>query len=159
MKLSQLRKIIKEELKNLLEESNDVITVLTDEDYENLNEEQKLNWKGYYYKMSYEVVTPESAEEGDAEDRGWIEEKSEPCNSIEELLKDSDVKYKNWTEWSSTNPSSNSWLISEPDQDFQSGADTSYNLWIKREDGKPLSKEELQYISEELGVSSFGRMF
>lgn len=159
MKLSQLREIIKEELKNLLEESNDVITVLTDEDYESLDDATKATWKGYHYKMAYEVVTPESAEEGDAEERGWSEEKSSPCNSIEELLKDNDIKYKSWTEWSSTNPSSRDWLTSEPDQDFQSGADTSYSLWVVREDGKPLSKEELQYIGEELGVSSFGRMF
>lgn len=85
--------------------------------------------------------------------------KSSPSNSLEELLKERDIQYNTWIEWSSSNPSSDSWLISEPDQDFQSGADTSYNLWIEREDGKPLSKEELQYVSEELGVSSFGRMF
>lgn len=78
MKLSQLRKIIKEELKNLLEESNDVITVLTDEDYESLDDATKATWKGYYYKMAYEVVTPESAEEGDVDDRGWTEEKKFP---------------------------------------------------------------------------------
>ncbi len=106
----------------------------------------------YTYKIAYEVVTPESAEDGEAEDRGWEEEGSEPYDSLEEVLNASDIKNKSWLEWSSSHPSARDWLISEADQDFRTGAETSYHLWIERADKQPLSQDELKEISRVLGV-------
>ncbi len=113
----------------------------------------------YTYKMTYEVVTPESAEEGDAEDRGWENEGSETYDSLEDILNDSDIRNKSWVEWSDSNPDGKrSWLISEPDQDMRTGTETTYNLWIERADGEPKSQEEIDTINEKLGISTFGRM-
>ena len=106
----------------------------------------------YTYKMTYEVVTPESAEDGEAEERGWEEEGSEPYESLEDVLNASEISQKNWIEWSDSTPSARSWLVSEADQDFRTGADTTYNLWIMRADGTPLDQDELREISRVLGV-------
>jgi len=113
----------------------------------------------FTYKISYEVVTPESAEDGEADDRGWEVEESGEYDSLEDVLNAGDIKHKSWVEWSDSNPDGKrSWLISEADQDIRSGADTTYNLWIERADGKPKSQEEIDTINEKLGISTFGRM-
>jgi len=107
---------------------------------------------GYYYKMTYEIVTEESAAEGDFEETGWEEERSDDYQSLHELLED--VSHKaNWLEWSSSHPTGNDWITSEADQDYRTGAYTSYGLFIKRNDGQPLSRREIVYISDELGLS------
>ena len=107
---------------------------------------------GYYYKMTYEVVTPESAAEGDAEERGWEVDRSENFSSLQALLRDVEDKGP-WLEWSSSHPTGNDWIISQGDEDFRTGAETSYHLFIKRNDGQPLSRREIAYISDELGLS------
>jgi len=125
------------------------IVVLDDDDLEGLDEKAKKAWKGYTYKMTYEVVSPESAEEGDAEDRGWEEEGSEPYDTLEEVLKA--VDDKSWLEWSSSSPDGKrDWIISQAEEDYSSGNNTTYHLWIERKDGKPLGKEELAYIKKSL---------
>jgi hypothetical protein len=115
---------------------------------------EKRAKRGFWYKMAYEVVTPESAKKGDVADRGWEKERSDTYASLKDLLRDVGRK-ANWIEWSSTNP--NGSLISEGKQDNSDGSEKSYNLWIKHEDGQPLSAQEMRFISKELGVS-FGKM-
>lgn len=112
---------------------------------------------GYFYKMSYQVVTEESAAEGDFAESGWEEERSKNYRSLKELLHDVSGK-ANWTEWSSTNPSGTDWITSEPEQDYRTGNYTSYDLFIKRNDGQPLSARDISYITDELGLHRFGRM-
>lgn len=125
--------------------------VYTYEQYDELTDEQKEAWKGYHYKMTYGVVTEESAQEGDYEDQGWVEEGSDAYESLDDVLEASDLQH-NWLEWSSSQPGPHDWLISEGEQDMYSGEDTTYDLWIYRGDGQPLSKEEMAYISKALGV-------
>jgi len=137
--------------------SGDHLVVYTDDEFDELSPAQREAWKGYTYKMTYEIVTPESAEDGDAEERGWVEEGSEPYDSLQAVLRA--TRDHNWLEWSDSNPDGvRSWLVSEGEQDYRSGADTSYSLWIERADRKPKSEEEIDYISEAFGISGFGRM-
>lgn len=126
--------------------------VYTYEQYEELTDEQKESWKGYHYKMTYGVVTEESAQEGDYEDQGWVEEGSDAYESLEDILSDREIQYKNWIGWSSSQPGPSDWLTSDDEQDAASGDYYSYDLWIYRGDGQPLSKEEMAYISKALGV-------
>lgn len=125
--------------------------VLDDDDLEALSEVERKDWDGYFYKMSYEVVSEESAAEGDVSDRGWEEEGSEKFDTLEDLL--NDIDDKSWSEWSSSNPDGKrDWLISEDVENYSSGDRTTYHLWIMRKDGKPLSKEELRFINKKLHV-------
>jgi hypothetical protein len=113
----------------------------------------------YTYRMTYEIVTPESAEDGDAAERGWeVEEPAGPF-SLEDLVRE--VNDHTWVEWSNSNPTGQrgEWLISEAEQNYSTGEDTSYHLFIERVDGKPLSTAEIKDISKALGVSTFGMMF
>jgi hypothetical protein len=127
------------------------LVVLTEEDFESLSAEEQRQWKGYTYKMAYEVVTPESAEEGDAEDRGWEEEGSQIYDYLEELLKA--VDDHSWMEWSSSSPDGkHDWLVSQGEVSFRTGAETSYHLWIERKDGRPLSRHEMAFIERALHV-------
>lgn len=126
--------------------------VLTQDDFEALSDTEKKAWSGYVFKMSYETITPESAEEGDAEERGWEFENSERYNSLEDLLNESHVVNHSWVEWSSSHPTSRDWLVSECEENYRTGGTTDYHLWIERWDNEPLSREEMAYISKNLGV-------
>ncbi len=131
----------------------DRLIVYDDDQFEQLTPEQQDQWQGYAYKMTYGIVTPESAEEGDYDDQGWEVEGSEPFESLESVLSTSDIQYKNWLEWSSSDPDpSRDWLTSEEEQDMYDGSSKTYDLWIYRVDGLPLSEEEFNYINKNLGV-------
>lgn len=148
MSLSIVRRVV-ERYKAAAEQ----LVVLTEEDFESLGAEEQRQWKGYTYKMAFEVVTPESAEEGDAADRGWEEEGSQVYDYLEELLKDSGVRNHGWIEWSSSSPDGkHDWLVSEAEQNYRTGEDTSYHLWVERKDGKPLSRHEMAFINRALHV-------
>lgn len=105
----------------------------------------------YIMKMSYSIVTPESAEEGDYAENGWEIEKEE-YESLEELLNAANSQ-ASWVEWSSSNPDGkHDWVVSEEQQDYRTGESTEYNLFIERKDKKPLSKEEIEYINKKLRI-------
>ena len=129
---------------------------LDEEDWDEFaeqNPQAAKRWKGYYFKMTYGVVTEESAQEGDYAEHGWEVKKSSPSNSLEELLEgESAIRDKSWLEWSSSSPRAGDWITSQEEQDYSSGDTTTYDLFIERADKKPLSKEEMQYISRTLGV-------
>lgn len=129
--------------------------VFTEDDYDDLSDEDKKAWKGYSFQMTYQVVSEESAEQGDFEDSGWEYKKGQApdYDYLDELLNDSDISQKSWLEWSSSPPNpKHDWLMSEDEEDYSSGDRTSYNLWIYRNDGQALSKDEMKYINKELGV-------
>lgn len=109
---------------------------------------------GYYYKMTYQVVSEESAAEGDFEETGWEVKRSENFNSLQELLKDVE-DHGPWLEWSGSPARPGDWIVSQADHDFATGDYTSYNLFIERNDGQPLSRREMQYITDELGLHGF----
>ena len=136
-----------------------VTPVITEDDYDQweagegkwTDPKVKKAWKGYIMKMSYGIVTEESAQEGDYAERGW-EHKKEKYEYLQELLEDSPVSYKSWLEWSSSPARPGDWIVSEEDQDYSSGETTTYDLFIERADRKPLSKEEMQFIHKELNL-------
>jgi hypothetical protein len=125
------------------------LVVLDDEAFEALTPEQTKEWKGYFYKMTYDIVTEESAAEGDTAENGWEEEGSEAYDSLEDLLRE--VRSKaHWLEWSSSVPHPGAWITSEAEQDMHSGDYKNYDLFIERVDKKPLSREEFRFIHHEL---------
>lgn len=111
-------------------------------------EEPPRGWRGYHVSQTYEIVTQESASRGEADDRGF-DFQNEKYISLEEAIDD--------------HARSHTWLIGDSDvdfefrirsesrQDYRTGDYTSHTLFIKRADGKPLSREEADYIYDHFG--------
>jgi hypothetical protein len=122
-----------------------------DEKYNEAHLEPNSRHAGYRFRMAYDIVTPESAEDGDTAENGWEVEESEVYRGLQDLLKE--VSDHTWVEWSSTAVNTaHDWITSEGEEDFGTGDTKSYSLWISRVDGKPLSKREFDYINENLPV-------
>jgi len=103
----------------------------------------------YIVNKTFEVVSEESAEAGEAEETGF-EFENERYDSLRDLIHDN--RHESWVEWSSSHPTGRDWLISEPEQDYNTGDYTSYGLHIKRSDKKALSRREIRAISSAYGV-------
>jgi hypothetical protein len=127
-----------------------VQNIFSDEEFEELNDKDRDGWQGYYFQMTYEIVTHESAEVGEFEDTGWINEHSDSYTILSDLLRN--VSDHCWVEWSSSNRDKNSWLISDGEEDYITGDTTSYCLWVHRVDGKELTQQEYEYIEEVLYI-------
>lgn len=125
------------------------LVVLEEDDYDDLPDDEKRRWKGYYYKMTYETWDEEALEIGETDDKGWHVDKSENYDSLEELLQDAGYD-ASWLEWSDSSPGPRSWIISQEDENYSTGERTIYNLFIERSDGRPLGRDELKYISRKL---------
>jgi hypothetical protein len=87
--------------------------------------------------VSYDIVTPESAEEGDVAERGWIDDEGasmEPDEydiEVGRTVVDKAIKflcYDGATEPSSDPFSSGTWYTTEGDQDYRTGA-TEYRAY------------------------------
>lgn len=86
-------------------------------------------------RITYEVVTPESAEHGDAADRGWIDEEGVSMKpehgegTIAKAIKF--LRDEGVVEASSTQFHKGIWYSNEADQDYRTGEDTtkSYHLY------------------------------
>jgi len=132
------------------------LMVLSEDDWDELQQSDPKvakAWKGYWFKMTFGIITEESAQEGDYAEQGWEVKKSSPSMSLEELLEgESAINNRSWLEWSSSHPQAGDWITSQEEQDYRTGETTTYDLFIERGDRKPLSKEEMQYISRTLGV-------
>lgn len=105
----------------------------------------------YIYKITYEVITQESAAEGDAAERGWEVEQSDIYDDLEDLVRSVANKHT-WIEWSSIPAQSGDWINSEVDTDMHTGNDTSYSLFIEHADGTPLNDEEIKFVSKALRI-------
>lgn len=89
-------------------------------------------------RITYEVITPESAEHGDAEERGFIEPKFKLRVPVEEALDESKwpAGSLDWTLREAElflgrrgMEDSGTWFNScDPERDFQTGAETFYSL-------------------------------
>jgi hypothetical protein len=99
--------------------------------------------KGFRYSITYEVVTEESAAEGDFADSGY-EEEDEHADTLEDLA--SLVGGYSWIE------DSGNWISTESQQDFRSGDYTSYDLHVTHVDGSKLSSSEYRRLKNLLGV-------
>lgn len=107
----------------------------------------------YIVNLTYEVVDEESAQEGEAKEHGF-EEENKKYDSLRDLI-DAYDNYS-WLEWSSSHVSGKGeWINSEEDQDYRTGESKTYGLHIKRSDNKPLSRREIDAISNGLGVKHY----
>lgn len=128
------------------------LVVLDDDDLDALTPEQRRQWKGYTYKMTYEVWDEEALEIGETDNKGWQEEGSEAFDTLEEVCRHLSHD-ATWLSWSSSSPDGKrDWLISQSEEDFRTGERTQYNAWIEREDRQPLSRDEIKFINRELRV-------
>lgn len=114
--------------------------------------------KKYKYSITYQTVTPESAEDGDYADNGYViqDEVEELQDILQEavnrygIYEPSSVGYKDgkrsvsagcW--WSSTSP--------DTDRDYwEKGHEKYYSLHINNIDGSELNQEESQFITDKL---------
>ena len=104
--------------------------------------------KLYQYGITYELVTPESAEMGDFEETGWeVERENSP---LEEILRDA---YFNYGIYEPTDSFHTSWSSTSPDNNrdyFEKGHERYYTLFINNIDGSEISDEERAFITEKL---------
>jgi len=96
------------------------------EDIENVM--TKENGEEILIRTSYETVTPESAEEGDAADRGWEDEEGEQFESVEDAIEW--LKRKGVQHASSSHFHPGIWYSSGEDQDFGTGETTTYSFHL-----------------------------
>lgn len=95
----------------------------------------------FLVNKTYETVTPESAEQGDAEDRGFVFEDKKM--SPESLA--SEIRSENYSEWSSSDKTG--WITAyDEDGDFRTGERTNYSLHFKKLDGSELTSEDYDFI-------------
>lgn len=118
--------------------------VIEDEDWDHA----PANWRGYLVSMTYETWDEESIDIGETDDKGWYsrDDEMETLSEVASYLYD-----YIWLGWSSSNPNSTrDWLISEGEVDYRTGETTNYNAFIRRADGKPLSRREMDYLKRKL---------
>lgn len=114
--------------------------------------------KKYKYSVTFQTITPESAEAGDYESQGF--EVEETIDELQDILQDGVNRY------GVSEPSSISykdgvgkvssgcwWSSSSPDNDrdyFEKGIEKYYSLHIRNIDGSELSDEEAQFVNDKL---------
>ena len=86
-------------------------------------------------RTTYEIVTPESAEQGDAEDRGWIDEEGEEIEPSEEEgvaeVAAAWLRDKGIAEASSSDFHPGIWYIGHSEQDYSTGAEETHSYHLK----------------------------
>jgi len=106
--------------------------------------------KKFKYGITYQTITPESAEHGDYEDSGW--EVEEQVENLSEILKvansygiyePSSSKIIGGEWWSSIDPSGTRSY-------YEEGEETYYSLHIYHLDGSKLTKEETEFVTDKL---------
>lgn len=102
------------------------------------------------YGITYQTITPESAEHGDYDDAGWeVEEQVEDLSEILKIANNygiyepssSRIMGGEW--WSSVDPSGTRSY-------YEKGEETYYSLHISHLDGTDLTKEETEFVTEKL---------
>jgi GNAT superfamily N-acetyltransferase len=99
--------------------------------------------RGFLYSITYDVVTEESAEEGDVADSGYVDEDVEASTLQEVVLLADDYS---WSEGSGR------WFSTEPTTDYTTGDETSYALHVRHLDGSELTPGEYRKLKQLLGV-------
>jgi hypothetical protein len=107
----------------------------------------------YFYSMYREVITPESAEHGDADHTDEIAVDEGPFRRLEDLLDAAGARSESW-DWSSSHPSTGyEWLSTQDgDMDWRTGETSTLSLHISRARRGPLSMKDIERISDALDV-------
>jgi hypothetical protein len=79
--------------------------------------------------ITYEIVTPESAKQGDVEERGWIDDEGVAMASPAEAIKF--LRDKGATQASSTAFHPGVWYSDCGDTDYKTGADETRSYHLK----------------------------
>ena len=107
----------------------------------------------YEFRITYQIVTPESAEAGEYEEQGW-ELPSGRADDIDDLIN----QLENYGFSNDDRPDSSDELTfstATPVEDrthFEDEGDTYYTVFIEREDGKDFEQQEADTIKQRLGV-------
>ncbi len=110
--------------------------------------------KKYQYSVTYQTITPESAEEGDFDSQGFEVEKT--IDELQDILQEAVNRYYIHEPSSTKNgkPVSGTWWSSvSPNTDrdyFEKGIEKYYSLHVSNIDGTELSDEEAQLITNKL---------
>jgi len=97
--------------------------------------------KIFLVSKTYEIITPESAENGDAEERGFKYQDEEM--TVEDILRE--IDYNGFTMLSSSwienhknsTEQNHTWINTvDPDKNYTTGEDTFYGLHIKCTEGE-----------------------
>lgn len=107
--------------------------------------------KKYKYGITYQLVTPESAENGDFEDTGW--EREYAVEELQDILQDAVNRYGIYEPSGSPVHGGVWWSSVSPDTDrdyFEKGHEKYYSLHITNVDGSELTDEEALFVTAKL---------
>ena len=117
------------------------------------SEEDGSKYGPYEFRITYQTVTPESAEVGEYEDQGW-ELQDGQADDMDDLIHQLD----NYGFYQDNSPGildELSFSTVSPTHDrayFEEGEETYYTVFIKREDGQDFEQKEADEIKQRLGV-------
>jgi ribosomal protein L37AE/L43A len=104
--------------------------------------------KTFLVSKTFEEVTPESAEEGEASDRGFVFQ--------DEIMDEEEVVHElrrgGYIYPSSSHLQGLRWVSTEEDQDYSTGAYTTYSLHIEDMDGSDISSGDWKRLLESAGL-------
>lgn len=105
----------------------------------------------FLVSKTFDTVTPESAEDGDTSDNGFVfqDEVMDRSDVVREL------RNGGFTEPSSSSLASLRWVTSEGEQDYTNGSSTSYSLHIKDMTGSEISGETWKSLLGEAGLLAY----
>jgi|ERR1035437_6600582 hypothetical protein len=96
---------------------------------------------------TYEIITYESAEIGDAEERGYVFE--DEILDLRELIKELEC----CLELSDSHISDRTWAINhEAGHDYRTGDQTSESIFISKVNGKPVTAHQLKRLYKVAGL-------
>ena len=101
--------------------------------------------------MTWEIITQESAEQGDVAYQGWEFERQE-YPSVRAIVEDPDIQYKSWGGWACSPAQPDDWIVGEGDVDMYTGEETRYDLFVRHCDGAPLTHGETWFLHKKLGL-------
>lgn len=108
----------------------------------------------YFYSLYKEVITPESAEQGDIDHTDELARDAGPYRSLKALLDDAGATNESW-EWSSSHPTGRDWLTSEGSTDWRTGDEERLSLHIRGPNHAPISARDVAYLTDELGLRGY----
>lgn len=102
-----------------------------------------------FVSKCYEIITEESAENGEVEDSGFVFENC--AFTFRELVEE----MKNYSYSSSAPCRYNSWLISGSETDYQTGEEESYSLHPCLANGAAIDSRTARYWEKALRAAGF----
>ena len=102
---------------------------------------------------TYEVVTPESAEDGEASDRGESDEWAGSAREVVEEIRRGWYVYPSLWPVAAAHMTGHEWLSSEPAiEDYSTNETWTYHLHIRAADGSPLKPARLLRLWRAAGI-------